>query len=398
MIWTAMMTNRHRFMSTVSDIPSDFNPHRLRLARERRGLTKESLGQLCGVSRRAVTDWESGNVESPPVGRIADVLNFPASFFYGEDIDEVGEGAVSFRALSSMTPRQVRRVLTHASLVRSFSSWIDKRYATPPVDVPSIEELTASVYEAEPSPVEAADSVRAIWTLGVKPVRDMLALVESRGVRVFGLPATDREVDAFSFWFEDRPFVFLNASKSAERVRFDLAHELGHLCMHRNVRTNRARRFELDANAFASAFLMPKAGLLSQIVGKLSLGDVMSLKKFWRVSATAMVRRLHQLGRITDWQYRSWMIELSGKGFRSSEPDGQAHEQSALLRQVLGLAREDGWRVDRISKELGIPRSDLSEALIGLTVTSVVAPTDAADPDHVDRTSARSSASLRLVQ
>lgn len=379
-------------MSTGSDAASDFNPSRLRLARERRGLTKESLAQRCAVSRRAVTDWESGNVESPPVPRISAALGFPPAFFFGDDIDEVGEGAVSFRASSSMSARQVRRVLAHATLVRAFSSWIDRRYTTPPPDVPSIEELTASVSELEPAPVDAADAMRAVWSLGAKPINDLLALVESKGVRVFGLPSADREVDAFSFWFEDRPIVFLNTSKSAERVRFDLAHELGHLCMHRGIRTNRTRRYELDANAFASALLMPRAGLLPQIVGKLSLGDVTQLKVHWRVSATAMVRRLHQLGRITDWQYRSWMIDLSERGFRSSEPGGLPHEQSALLRKVLAFAREDGWSVDKIAADVGIPKHDLSEALVGLTVTSV------ATGDSRSVAAAPAATILRLVQ
>ncbi|MEV4496608.1 ImmA/IrrE family metallo-endopeptidase [Micromonospora arborensis] len=181
----------------------------------------------------------------------------------------------------------------------------------------------------------------------------------------------DREVDAFSFWHENRPFVFLNASKSAERLRFDLAHELGHLCIHRDVRTNRNRQYELDANTFASTLLMPADGLIPQLVGSPSLPDVMELKAYWKVSATAMVRRLHQLKRISDWQYRTWMIDLSERGFRTSEPNGVSREQSALLRQVLALAREDGWRTERISKELGIPRRDFTEAFLGLTVMSV---------------------------
>jgi len=358
-------------MSDVNLYDSEFNPQRLRLARERRGLTKESLAEACGVTRRAVTDWESGKVESPPISRICDSLDFPPAFFFGEDIEEVHPDAVSFRALSSMTPRQTRRVLAHATLLRGFSSWIDKHYETPRADVPSFEELTASVAEVEPSPVDAAHSLRALWMLGVRPILDMLALVESHGVRVFGLPAGDKEVDAFSFWWGDRPFIFMNVGKSAERLRFDLAHELGHLCMHRDIRTNRTRRYELDANTFASTFLIPARGLVPQITGKLTLNDVMVLKKYWRVSATAMVRRLHQLGRITDWQYRSWMIELSERGFRTNEPNGLSREQSALLRQVLALAREDGWGMDRISTTLGIPRKDLTAAMMGLTVTGV---------------------------
>jgi Zn-dependent peptidase ImmA (M78 family)/DNA-binding XRE family transcriptional regulator len=351
----------------------EFNPNRLRLARERRGLTKEALATLCDVTRRAVTDWESGRVDNPPVARIAHALDFPESFFFGDDLDEVRVDAVSFRALSSMTSRQVSRVLSHASMLRAFSFWVDSRYATPEVDVPSFEELIASVQDAEPSPVDAALSLRRMWSLGMRPIPDMLAVLESRGVRVLGLPSQDREVDAFSFWHENQPFIFLNASKSAERLRFDLAHELGHLCIHRDVRTNRNRQYELDANTFASTFLMPADGLTPQLVGSLSLPDVMELKAYWRVSATALVRRLHQLRRISDWQYRTWMIDLSERGFRTSEPNGIPREQSALLRQVLALAREDGWRAERISKELGIPRRDLTEAFLGLTVTSVSA-------------------------
>lgn len=367
-------------MLAASEGRPEFNRNRLRLARERRGLTKEALAKLCGVTRRAVTDWESGKVESPPVARIAESLEFPESFFFGEDLEEVPVEAVSFRALSSMTSRQVGRVLSHASMLRAFSSWIDIRYATPDPDVPSFEELTASIQEAEPCPVDAALSLRRMWSLGTRPVVDMLAVLESRGVRVLGLPSEDREVDAFSFWHEDRPFVFINTSKSAERLRFDLAHELGHLCMHRDARTNRNRKYELDANTFASTFLMPADGLAPQLVGSPSLQDVMHLKAHWRVSATAMVRRLHQLKRISDWQYRSWMIDLSEQGFRSSEPNGIPKEQSALLRQVLALAREDGWGAERISKELGIPKRDFGEAFMGLTVTPVVAGVAALSP------------------
>ncbi len=358
-------------MSGVSSFQPEFNPQRLRLAREQRGLSKEALAEACGVTRRAVTDWESGRVESPPIGRLGDALDFPTSFFFGDDLEEVPADAVSFRALSSMTPRQTRRVLAHASLLRGFSVWIDDRYQAPAADVPSFEELTASVAEQEPSAVDAAHSLRVMWQLGVKPIASMLGLMESRGVRVFGIPVNDREVDAFSFWWGEQPFVFLNTAKSAEGLLFDLAVVLCLFFIHRGVKTSWSRRFELDANTFASTFLMPSAGLLPQIVSQLSLADAMALKRYWKVSATAMVRRLHQLGRISDWQYRSWMIELSERGFRRSEPDGLPPEQSVLLRQVLSLAREDGWGVDRISKELGIPGRDLSEAMMGLTVTRV---------------------------
>jgi Zn-dependent peptidase ImmA (M78 family)/DNA-binding XRE family transcriptional regulator len=351
-----------------SNLDGAFNPQRLRIARDRRGLTKEALGTECGVTRRAVTDWELGNVESPPVARISAALNFPANFFFGEDLDEVSAEAASFRAYTSMSQRQLHRVLAQASLIRRFSDWIDARYDTPETDIPSIQELTPPQSEDEPIPTEAAASLRAMWSLGARPIKNMLALLESQGVRVFALGASDREIDAFSFWYAKRAYVFLNTNKSAERLRFDLAHELGHLCMHAGLTTNRIRRYELDANAFASSFLMPRTGLVPQIVTTPRFDDLMVLKRHWGVSATAMARRLHQLGRILDWQYRSWMVDLSQAGFRTAEPGGGAREQSTILRQVLALAREDGWNLLRISEDLGIPVADLSDALMGLAV------------------------------
>ncbi|MEK2654790.1 ImmA/IrrE family metallo-endopeptidase [Pseudomonas aeruginosa] len=43
------------------------------------------------------------------------------------------------------------------------------------------------------------------------------------------------QVNAFSCWRRGvTPFVFLNTQKSAEASRFDAAHELGHLVLHRH--------------------------------------------------------------------------------------------------------------------------------------------------------------------
>lgn len=358
-----------------------FNPGRLRVARERRGLTKDALARRCSVTRRAVTDWEGGRVDAPPVDRIAAALDFPRSFFGRDDPDDLPTDAVSFRALTTMSQRQVRKVLANAALVLEFAAWVDERYRTPAVDIPSISDLTVSEHESEPSGVDAAAALRAMWSLGAKPVKDMLALLESRGVYAFGLADDEREVDAFSFWQGGRPYVFVNVTKSAERVRFDLAHELGHLCMHRGVPTCRNRRFELAANSFASAFLMPSEGMLPQLAGPPRLADVFTLKRHWRVSAMALIRRLHQLGRLSDWQYRSWLIEFSQRGYRSSEPDGLPLEQSSLLRQVLALARDDGWTLTRISRSIGIPAADLSSALFGLTLAPVPAGIRQPDAD-----------------
>lgn len=77
--------------------------------------------------------------------------------------------------------------------------------------------------------------LRAILGYGENPLPEMTSLAEAHGIRLFSLPTVGREVDAFSFMFDGVPYVAVDTSKTAERVRFDIAHEIGHLMMHEMV-------------------------------------------------------------------------------------------------------------------------------------------------------------------
>lgn len=110
---------------------------------------------------------------------------------------------------------------------------------------------------------------------------------------------------------------------------------------------------------------MPADGLYAQVIGHPRFDDIFTLKRYWKVSAVAMVQRLWHLGIISEWHYRTWMVELSRRGFRSSEPNGIRPEGSILLRQLFGLAREDGWSNRSIASALHIPRDELEGMVFG---------------------------------
>jgi Zn-dependent peptidase ImmA (M78 family)/transcriptional regulator with XRE-family HTH domain len=356
--------------SSTADIRrSSFNPGRLTLARERRGLTKQNLAEICGVVRRTVSAWEAGDVELPPITLLADKLNFPESFFYADDPALVAKDSVSFRALKSMTARQVNRVLASSVLAIEFSNWIDRHYASPPTGLPDLSE------SRNLEPVIAAETVRTMWAVYQAPVKGLLPLLEKKGVRVFSLPVKDREIDAFSFWHSGRPFIFLNTGRTAERMRFDLAHELGHLLLHREVLARRSRNVEQEAQDFASSFLVPADALYGQVIGQLRFDDIFKLKRYWKVSAVAMVQRLWHLGIISEWHYRTWIIELSQRGFRSSEPGGLHPETSRLFQQFFSVAREDGLPSRKIASELHIPAEELEGMVFGLAIAAAPAST-----------------------
>jgi Zn-dependent peptidase ImmA (M78 family) len=168
-------------------------------------------------------------------------------------------------------------------------------------------------------------------------------------------------------------------------MRFDLAHELGHLLLHRQTKSLRSRNVEQQAQDFASSFLMPADALYAQVKAQLRFEDVFELKRFWRVSAVAMVQQLWHLSIISEWHYRTWIIELSGRGFRTSEPGGIRPETSRLYRQLFKLAREDGWSLRRIALALQIPEQEIDGMVFGLAIAPAPPNTPASGPLALDQ-------------
>lgn len=324
------------------------------------------LAQLCNVDRKTVSEWELGRVLSPPTHLIAEQLRFPEGFFYETPTPRLTPELANFRALSGMSAKRTHQTLATAVVISRLSDWLDTRFQTPELAVPEFDRAPAQARN-EASPGHAAAMfVRRHWQLSDQIIPDMTALLESKGVRIFGLPDEIREVDAFSIWLHGRPTIFLNIDKSAERLRFDLAHELGHLVMHRGTVTVKNKVYETEANDFAGKFLIPPSALYAKIQHNPTLSDVFTLKERFRVSALSMVYQLHQCGMINDWQYRTWTVELSRRGYRRAEPVGIEYERSQLLAGVLRLAREDGYTIRSIASELGVPAEDISAAFAGL--------------------------------
>ncbi|MEW1759360.1 ImmA/IrrE family metallo-endopeptidase [Streptomyces cyaneofuscatus] len=153
----------------------------------------------------------------------------------------------------------------------------------------------------------------------------MVHLLEAHGVCVFSLSRDCQEVDAFSFWDRGIPFVLLNTGKTAERGRFDAAHELGHLVLHGEEQVPHGPQAEGEAHRFAAALLMPAADVLAHAPRNPSTTWILQAKRRWKVAAMALAHRLHELNLTTEWQYRTHCVELSRMGYRKSEPRAHSH-------------------------------------------------------------------------
>ncbi|MBN4050486.1 XRE family transcriptional regulator [Gammaproteobacteria bacterium AH-315-M22] len=334
-----------------------FNPNRLVIARKRRRLSSKELAQRVGLSPITITRLEkSGNPDPSTIESLAKELSFPKDFFYGDDIDLLTKDSASFRSLTAMTAKERDSALAAGSLAYLTSDWISSRF-----NLPSVDLLDLS-HEREPD--IAARTLRQYWGLGVQPISNVIKLLESKGIRIFSLSENTRNVDAFSCWRDGIPYIFLNTFKTAERSRFDALHELGHLVLHRHGEA-KGREAEKEANKFSSFFLMPSEDILSRAPFVTSLNQLIKAKKRWGVSVSALAYRLHKAGTISDWQYRTFCIQIN-KRFGITEPNELKREYSVVWEKVFRELWKDGVTRNDLAKELSIPVDEVESLVFGL--------------------------------
>lgn len=338
-----------------------FNPQRLSLARKRRRLSSKGFAELIGMSPVTVTRLEKANNEPEPetVDLIAKKLGFPREFFFGDDIDDLAKDAASFRSMTSMTARERDAALASGSLAYLLSDYVSQKFNLPE---PQLIDLSH-----ERDPAAAARTLRQVWALGEQPISNMIKLLESKGVRVFSLAENTKTVDAFSCWRNDVPYVFLNTFKSAERSRLDAAHELAHLVLHKHGGPQQGRDAEQEANNFASSFLMPTADIKSRLPFVSKLDDLVTAKRRWGVSTAALAYRLHKLGLLSDWQYRTICIQINQRGYRTDEPNGLPREESVIWKKVFTELWADRISKGQVAAALHLPADELENLVFGLT-------------------------------
>jgi Zn-dependent peptidase ImmA (M78 family)/DNA-binding XRE family transcriptional regulator len=323
-------------------------------------LNQRELAQKIGINPHTISLWEKG--ETAPttdnLETIARVLKYPIAFFHGTDIDEPSKGITSFRSQTSMSAAMRDAAFAAGVVGFLISDWVETKFNLPEVDIP---DLHLSCLEPE----SAAQTLRQEWGLGEKPITNMIQLLESKGVKVFSLAENTVKVDAYSLWRRGKPYVFLNNFKSAERSRFDAAHELAHLVLHQDGGVT-GRDAEDQANQFASAFLMPRADVLGFSQPITRLQKLIDMKRRWKVSLAALTYRVHKIGLMSDWKYRSFYMEIAKKGYNKREPNEIEREQSSVWKKVLkNLWAENTTHLD-IANDIAVPPDEVEGLLFGV--------------------------------
>jgi len=337
-----------------------FNVKRLELARKRRRYTAKILAERAQIAPVTLSRIVNGtqNPDEETIERLVRALRYPKDFFFLDDIDPIDVTTASFRSLKSMTARERDAALSAGELAYELADWTRQQFNLPSADLLNLG--------SESDPARAARTMRQHWSIGERPIGNMVKLLETKGVRVFSLAEDTKNVDAFSCWRNGEPYVFLNTFKSTERSRFDAAHELGHLVLHKHGGPKQGRSAEHEANLFAASFLMPKDDVISAIPFVTGLDKIVKAKARWGVSVAALAYRLHKLNILTDWQYRTFCIQVN-RQYGTTEPEGLPPERSSVWQMVLTELWREGITKNHIASQLNIPPEELEDLLFGLT-------------------------------
>jgi Zn-dependent peptidase ImmA (M78 family)/DNA-binding XRE family transcriptional regulator len=362
-------------MTKILEFPDrsrGFVPQRLTEARLAAMMSRAELARELGITGQAIGYYETGarRPDMDTLLRAAEVLQQPVSFFLRASPSiEDKRGTRFFRSVGTRSNK-----INHALDIRAKWLWelvsaIAVEVRQPSVDIPDVrppsKESSYSLDELE----DIATSVRRHWGLGDGPIANVVALFETHGLILTRFELGSDQIDAFSCWINQKPHIFLGSDKrSCCRSRFDAAHELGHILLHRDIsqedldRKSVRERIEYEADLFAGAFLLPSNSMFREFYST-RMNHLIGLKKRWRVSIQAIAHRAKNLGIIDEDLYILFRKNISFHKWNRVEP----LDKEIPLEQPRWLLK--CW--DLFVQRRGIQEMDTAEE-IGFTLDLVV--------------------------
>jgi Zn-dependent peptidase ImmA (M78 family) len=324
-----------------------YNSEQLKLARLAAGKSLIEVGEALGVTRQYVHKLEAGTSPSDEqIKTLADFLNVQESFFYKSRNRQIELEQCHFRSVRSSTQTLKKTVMSQVEMLDThFLKLLENGIDFPEIKIPDIGDADiSSVNQIE----LLAEKVRRELSIGLGPISNMTKLLEYIGCLVINIKEVDERVDAFSL-YNTRPLVIRNTAKlSPCRLRFDLAHELGHLIMHQGIESG-CRKTEEQANNFASAFLMPRTSFSTEFPkmrGRNFNWDALSeLKVRWGVSYKAIIYRAAKLGLITQEKAKSGFTYLNRSGQSKNEENDNKIlvENPSLVQSAINILDSYTW-------------------------------------------------------
>ncbi|HLX68721.1 MAG TPA: XRE family transcriptional regulator [Verrucomicrobiae bacterium] len=335
-----------RKLALVEAPLKQFNPEMLILAREFHGMPVNDLATHLGVTPGFVCHLESGIKEPSEaiMERLVTVLKFPQQHYYQSGRRDSAHASF-YRKRVVISPVILRQSTARMTEIKRNIEKLLSEVESESVRFPFLDP------EESPGGVkEIAQKMRGHLRIAPGPIRDLTTILEEAGAIIVPFDFGTRKIDACSEWIGGHPVIFINKFVPASRQRFTLAHELGHIVMHKII----MEECEEQADQFAAEFTLPEKEIKPELA-PVNLDRLARLKLKWKSSMGAILYRAADLGVITERTSRyHWML-MRRYGYHEVEPheDLMAVEKPTALREL----------VEAFKDSMKMSRQELIEAL-----------------------------------
>jgi Zn-dependent peptidase ImmA (M78 family) len=354
----------------------NFNRYMLELARDSRGMTQKDLCERISITQATLSKYENGLHQPPPefIDDVAHALGYPGSFFY-EAERPYGFPPFHYRKRKKLSSKIQGKIIAEMNIKRMHIKNLLRSYAiNARRRIPELDKHEyvrgGKIFNIE----DAARAVREHWMLPRGPVRNLMEIIESCGGIVVECDFGTDLLDAMSQRIDGMPVLFfVNRHAPADRLRYTLAHELGHMIMHTiDIPGLDEDEIEEEADAFAGAFLLPSDEIRPQL-RKFDFRQLAALKLHWGVSIAALAVRADRLGMITQYQKKSFWIDYNKSGYRNGEPAEIPRERPGMLNNMINFhMKELGYTIADMAKFLHLTEGEFSESYLGRPALRVV--------------------------
>jgi Zn-dependent peptidase ImmA (M78 family) len=236
-----------------------------------------------------------------------------------------------FRSRAAATRREAVAASKYAEIVFEAFQYLAGFVNTVPIQLRWLSN--------EPPHIAAQKTRRAFGLIPDKPIPHLIHEIERSGVVVLAIPLNLPRIDAFSAWIGEGsliPVITICEGRPGDRLRWNVAHELGHLVLHHGAK-HLSKENHRDADRFAAELLLPEEGIRRDIIPPVTLAGLAPLKAKWRVAIQAIARRAYDLSIITKRQYTYLFEQIGARGWRTKEPenlDFPAEKPRALMKMA----------------------------------------------------------------
>lgn len=347
--------------------------NRLKLARDASGLSLRDLeAAIQGlVSAQAIGKYERN--EMMPGSNVMLTLSkaLKVTPEYLLNTSEIELAGIDFRKEPHTATKEERAV--EAIILDHVERYLELEELLPGGELQWLYPENPAYYIDNIEAAEAAaDALRQEWQLGIDPIPSMSVLLEEKGVKVIALNLPIDVSGSKAFVnrpkYQDVPVIVVNEKHNGERQRFTLAHELAHLVLKFTDMSDKDQ--EKAADRFAGAFLMAKemiCSLLGTNRTSISLGELVEIKKIFKVSIACIVVRCSQLGILSKGFYYKIFNHIKSLGWNgpdSKEPGKLESEVPQRMKMLcLQAVSEGAITLSRAAELMNISSRDLDRVM-----------------------------------